>query len=118
MKEFDEWNSKKKMAEQQDESATPYIHVREIWWTSVGINIGSEVDGKHESYERPVLIIKTINRKLFFGIPLTGTIKDIPYHVSIAYNNKNGAAVLSQLRVFSTKRLLRKMVRLNRHTFE
>ncbi|HBM45364.1 MAG: 2,4-dihydroxyhept-2-ene-1,7-dioic acid aldolase [Parcubacteria group bacterium GW2011_GWF2_38_76] len=44
---------------------------REIWWCSLGENIGFEQDGKNEKFERPVLILRKFNCGMFFGIPLT-----------------------------------------------
>jgi len=39
-----------------------YFREREIWWASLGANIGYEQDGKHENFERPVLVLKKFSR--------------------------------------------------------
>ena len=53
-KDFDGWNSNKKQI--HDHSAAPFYHKREIWWCSLGINVGFEQDGTGANYDRPVLI--------------------------------------------------------------
>lgn len=53
---------------------------REIWWRSIGTNIGTEEDGKNAHFERPVLVLRKFNRDIFLGLPLTSTRKDHRYH--------------------------------------
>jgi mRNA interferase MazF len=38
----------------------PYFKNGEIWWCSIGENIGSEMYGKGEFYRRPVLVIRKL----------------------------------------------------------
>jgi len=38
----------------------------EVWWTALGVNIGHEIDGKNEFCERPVVILKKID-KIYCG---------------------------------------------------
>ena len=44
----------------------------EVWWCSVGLNVGEEEFGKGERFVRPVLIFKKFTQNSFLGIPLTG----------------------------------------------
>ncbi len=37
-----------------------YFYEGQIWWAALGKNIGYEIDGKNENFNRPVLIIKNI----------------------------------------------------------
>ena len=108
-KDFDGWNEEKKKINEKEISF--YYHEREIWWSSIGVNIGSEMDGKNSNFERPVLILKKINRNQFLGIPLTSKEKDGGFYVRIQYSDDKGVgtANISQVRVFSSKRLLRKI---------
>ena len=55
-KDFDRWNDLKKRV--NDRSLQPLYHAREIWWASLGVNVGYEQDGTGASYERPVLILR------------------------------------------------------------
>ncbi len=43
----------------------------EIWWCSVGMNIGEEIFGKGIRFERPILILKKFTKNSFLGLPLT-----------------------------------------------
>ena len=91
---------------------------RDIWWISIGINIGFEEDGKHERYLRPVLILKKFNRDLFLGIPMSTKIKDNRYYISVSVNNQTVSALISQIRVFSAKRMQDKLAELDKGDFE
>ena len=69
-KDFDIWNKQKKLLNIRN-ITNLYFSERQIWWCSIGCNIGSEIDGKHINFERPVLILKKVNKAQFIGIPLT-----------------------------------------------
>ena len=73
MKDFHDWNKKKIKI---NENIT-YNHPKEkeIWWCSIGVNIGSEVYGKGSGYTRPVLVINAEGSECFIGIPLTSNVK-------------------------------------------
>ncbi len=95
------------------------FHEREIWWTSLGLNIGAEQDGKHELFERPVLIIRKFNREVLWVVPLTRSQKNSRYYFPIQYGStQNSVVILSQLRLISSKRLLRKIDTLSIVQFE
>src|SRR5437773_11349079 len=76
-KDFPGWHRQKEQLHAQRH--TPTFQEREIWWCSVGVNIGHEMDGKNQFYHRPVLIVRTLNPHIFFGVPLTTKIKQNPY---------------------------------------
>jgi mRNA interferase MazF len=84
-----------------------FFHGREIWWASIGQNIGSEQNGKNHNFERPVLIIKKFNRQTFLGVPISTQLKVSSYHHTFTQNNRQYCINLSQIRTFSSKRLLR-----------
>ena len=73
-----------------------YFHEREIWWASIGANIGFEQNGKNENYERPVLIIKKFNKEIFWGLPLTSKEKSGKYYFATEYNQRKSFVILSQ----------------------
>jgi len=109
-KDFDRWNVAKK---QIDGSAfTQLVHIREVWWCSLGVNVGREENGNEEFFERPVLVLNKFNRDMVLAIPMTTTPKRTTYHFLIPYNGSEVALVLSQLRLVSTKRLRRRMFRM------
>ncbi|MEI6810539.1 MAG: type II toxin-antitoxin system PemK/MazF family toxin [Candidatus Nomurabacteria bacterium] len=119
---FDIWNSlKKDLNSSSKESAV--FRTRDIWWTSLGKNVGFEEDGKNELFERPVLILKKWNASFFVGIPFT-TKKIISEENSKFYHRydlndfEQGYAMLSQIRVFSSKRIQRRIKKMGEKDFE
>ncbi len=107
-KDFDKWNSIKKQLDQ----AKPEFHIKErqIWWCSLGINIGSEQNEKNENFERPVLVLKVISSEIILIIPFTSKLHENRHH-AIVTNNSGGkfSVILSQLKVISSKRFLRQV---------
>ena len=102
-KEYDNWNILKK---QLSEINRAYFHKGEIWYTSIGKNIGDEEDGKNQNFERPVLVTRKFNNNIFIGVPLTSQEKIGKYYHKL--NSFTGTtAILSQVRLFDAKRLLR-----------
>ena len=114
-KDFDQWNNLKKVLEKEERNF--FAHPREIWWSSIGLNIGAEIDGKNENFERPVIIIKVYNKHSMIILPITSKEKNDKFHfkIEVVGNNKEGGEVrptwikLTQGRVISNKRLLRKI---------
>jgi mRNA-degrading endonuclease toxin of MazEF toxin-antitoxin module len=106
IKEFDLWNEKKKEIEQSD--VQRLCREREVWWCSLGVNIGSEQDGKNELFERPVLILKRYSMDLILILPITSVEKDNMYYVKIK-SVMSSSVILSQIRSIDSKRLLRKV---------
>jgi len=90
---------------------------REIWWCSLGANVGFEQDGKHHRFERPVLILRKFNRGMFWGLPLTSRPKQGNYYFLLSWKGIPVTIILSQLRVLSSKRLIRRIGRINNSTF-
>jgi mRNA interferase MazF len=117
IKEFDQWNEKKK--ETHDRATSPFFHKREIWWCSLGVNVGFEQDGSGGEYRRPVLVLLGLSRQTCLIIPLTTSGKRHPLRPSIGViAGKEAYALLSQVRVVDAKRLVRKICRLDKGTFE
>ncbi|MDO4978865.1 MAG: type II toxin-antitoxin system PemK/MazF family toxin [Candidatus Saccharibacteria bacterium] len=77
----------------------------QIWWISVGENVGVEINGKSDKFSRPVIIYKKLSNMGFMGIPLTSQYHDGSWYVSFEFNNKQEYAALSQARTFSVARL-------------
>ena len=111
-KDFDGWNEeKKKIADRNVDNLKIFFHNRSIWWCSVGVNIGIEQDGKGNNFERPVLILRKFNKYIFLGIPLTTKQKNLnlPFYFKLKGAKIESIAILSQIRLFSSKRLLREI---------
>jgi mRNA interferase MazF len=73
----------------------------------LGANVGVEADGKHDNFERPVLVLRKFNRDAVLVVPLTSRPKQNPYHAMFHHEGETFSAVVSQIRLASTKRLLR-----------
>jgi mRNA interferase MazF len=115
-KDFDRWNEAKKHIDAS--TFSHYVHMREVWWCSLGVNVGREEDGSAELFERPVLIINKFNRDMVLVVPLTTTAKRTPYHFVFRHRGGEVAALLSQLRLVSTKRLKRRVFRMSEPLFD
>ncbi len=116
-KDFDSWNTEKKQANAKTLDYNFFYHSREVWWCAVGVNVGVEADGKHQNFERPILVVKKFNKDMFWGIPLTTSEKTGEFYQKIIHDGGISWAGLTQLRVFSTKRLLRKIGKISSEEF-
>ena len=112
IKDFTGWNTFKQGIDR--DAPVPTFKEREIWWCSVGINIGHEIDGKNHFYNRPVLVVRKFNTRIFWGVPLTTQVKDNPFYFQLAYKGhekteRKRCVMLSHLRLYDSKRLHDKM---------
>lgn len=114
-KNFQDWHKLKEKLDARKKRL--FCNEREIWFCSLGINIGYEQDGKHNFFERPVIIFKMFNKEMFWGIPLTTKDKISKHHFSFIHKKRKQSIIISQLKLFDTKRLLRKMGYLSKKDF-
>ena len=116
-KDFDNWNEKKKQLHAT--SPKVYFHEREVWWCSLGINIGFEQDGKSDKFSRPVVILKTYSINAALVVPLTTRDKKGAYYFDVGkIGGKDAKAVLSQIRFIDKRRLIKKLDVVNKDLFE
>ena len=125
-KDFDEWNTTKKTVDSRDRDVFGYP--REVWWCSLGINIGAEIDGKNENFERPVIIMRVYNKDTMLVLPTTSRAKPDKFHFAIEIDaldpktkelsKKTVYVKLTQARVVSNKRLIRKINVISEGDFE
>ncbi|MEN9921718.1 MAG: hypothetical protein RLZZ517_696 [Candidatus Parcubacteria bacterium] len=117
MKDFDNWNEIKK--ESETNTQFKFFKPRQIWWIRLGCNIGHEQDGKGKYFERPVLVIRKFNNRIFFGVPLTTKIKDNKFYVQIIdEQGTTRCGIISQLRLFDVSRLREKICFIDKKSFE
>ena len=117
MKDFDNWNKEKKKLENVSPDTLTF-HEREIWWCSIGINLGDEQDGKNELFERPVLVIKKFNNKICWALPMTTRPKSGIYYHPLKHDGQTFSVILSQIRLVSVKRFKRFVRKISPHQFE
>lgn len=99
----------RKMVVMREQKSAIRFKEKEIWWCTIGINIGVEIYGKGNDFRRPVLIFKKLGADSFLGIPLTSQQKDGSWYAPIYHGGRIDRAALSQIRVFDRKRLTKRM---------
>lgn len=115
-KDFDFWNDKKKDLNIREGEV--FFHEREIWWCSLGVNIGFEQDGTGKNFDRPVMVLKKFNNQVFLSLPLTGKKKEGKYYSYLGkVEGRDATAILSQLRLVDAKRLIRKVMTVDSGVF-
>jgi mRNA interferase MazF len=116
-KKFDEWNNiKQKLHNKKSKTIIPKN--REIYWASIGVNVGFEQDGKGEIFSRPVLVVKRYSKNLFFGVPLSTQIKEGSFFYTFTLKNKQSNALLVQAKVYDTKRLENRIGMISKDDFQ
>src|SRR3989344_5947192 len=106
-KNFDKWNQVKKLT--NDKPETFGVHEREIWWISFGVNVGVEIDGKNDYFDRPALVLRKFNRQMVWVFPTTQQAKDERFYEKFTFGGNVFYVALTQIRTISTKRFLRKI---------
>ncbi len=112
-KDYSEWHAKKTEIEHGSDERL-FFHEREVWWCSVGSNIGFEQDGKGVDFARPMLIFKKFNKQIAWGIPLSTKVKadekTAKFYCPVDLRDgMDRVALLSQLKLIDGKRLISKM---------
>lgn len=109
----------------------PHPKRRQIWWCDIGVNVGQE-QGCEDGFERPVLVVQVFGT-IFWGLPITssdpkGKKEKNPLYYkldNIEYTTPNGKekslhgfVALHQMRVFDSRRLKRKILKMELEVFE
>ncbi len=107
MKDFDIWNIKKKIIENKGRAL---VKRGDVFWCNLGLNIGTEYDGKNQDFSRPVLIIKKFSNETVLILPLTTQLKNTDWYFKLNINNKKSSVILNQLKVIDVKRIRGKKI--------
>ncbi|OGG58937.1 hypothetical protein A3C89_03560 [Candidatus Kaiserbacteria bacterium RIFCSPHIGHO2_02_FULL_50_50] len=106
-KEFDAWNARKKITEQE---INRLYTAREVWWCRLGENIGTEQNGKGEWFARPCIIMRGFGPDACLVVPISTSARNHPMRPSVGVvDGKNARANISQIRVIDTKRLAQRI---------
>jgi mRNA-degrading endonuclease toxin of MazEF toxin-antitoxin module len=116
-KDFNSWNTVKQNIEATH--GRKFYHERDVWWCSLGVNVGSEQDGTGVLHDRPVLVLRAFGRNTCFVVPLSSSSKTHPLRVPVgSIQDRVAVALVSQMRVIDTKRLIYKVGRIDSVTSE
>ena len=102
-KDFDAWNTKKK--ELNKNKRNLLFKEGEIWWCSLGINIGEEIYGKGGNFRRPVIIFKKLSRNSCIVIPTSTQKREGSWYHYLCVQNKERWVLMNQTRFVSANRL-------------
>ena len=115
MKKFNEWNEVKKGINTREKFVI--FKERDVFWASIGENIGFEQNGKSELFSRPVLVLKKFSNNMFFGIPLSTQLKQGNFFFEFELNGAKSSALLVQGRLFDSKRLEKRLGMIGKDDF-
>ena len=117
MKKHNEWNEIKKSLDTKECKIN--FKERDIYWGSIGENIGFEQNGKGQDFSRPILVVKKLNKQLFFGVPLSTTLRNGSYYYNFNFMDKqDSSALLVQAKVYDIKRIDKKLRMINKDDFQ
>lgn len=102
-KDFDKWNSKKKKLDVV--SRRLLFKEGEIWWCSIGVNVGEEVYGKGEYFRRPVVILRKLSANTCIVMPTTTRERSGSWYHHLNIRNKKRWVMMNQIRLISANRL-------------
>lgn len=104
IKDFPKWHIQK--SDLHENKVRLFFHEREVWSTSIGLNIGYEQDGKGSEFLRPIVVLKKFNNETLWAIFLIKKKKIGKYYFGFeSRENHISVANLSQLRLIDSKRL-------------
>jgi mRNA interferase MazF len=124
---FDEWNEKKKILHNRDifyiddegkKRSKILFKEGEIWWASVGKNIGWESYGKWANFARPIYIFRKFSSDSFLAIPMTSRLKEWTWYLPIEFKWMKRILILPQMKYMSANRLLEKMADIPENSLE
>jgi mRNA interferase MazF len=116
MKRFLEWiGLKERLHVVKDKP--PHVSEGDIWWVSVGENIGSEINGKSRLFSRPAIVFKKLAHGFYFVVPTTTKLKEGSWYVSFRHKGIDTVACLHQARAIDHRRLSTKLGTLDDQDF-
>lgn len=117
-KDFQKWHREKSYI--HHEKVRPFFHLREVWFCSLGANVGYEQDGGGNKYLRPVLIIRKFNNEVLWVLPFTRHSKSGKYYFKIRIIGSKflSTLILSQIRLIDAKRLRYKIGYVSKQDFK
>ena len=115
-KRFNEWINLKSSLDKQS-NRPPLVSKGDIWWISVGENVGSEISGKDTLFSRPAIILKKLAHGFYFIIPTTTKPRKGTWYVDFKHQSIDMVACLHQARAIDYRRLSSKLGTLDDEDF-
>lgn len=112
IKEYNKWNEKKQAIELAQEKEILFKE-GEIWWSSVGMNVGNEIFGKGEDFTRPVLVFKKLSQNSCIVLPVTTQEKIGSWFTPVTLNGGPRWVMLYQIRMTHVSRFQRRLGQLS-----
>jgi mRNA interferase MazF len=76
----------------------------------LGVNVGSEIDGKGKSFNRPCVIVDSFSDKLVLVFPMSTKLKNTAGYVEIKLEDGRKVSVcIHQAKTVSPKRVLKRI---------
>lgn len=116
LKQFATWIGLKECLHNKNHTP-PYVSEGDIWWASLGENIGSEINGKSALFSRPVIIHRKLAHGFYFVIPTTTQQRQGSWYVPFRQKGKLMIACLHQSRAIDHRRLSSKLGELDAADF-
>lgn len=116
MKEFLKWIGLKEKIHFH-KGKPPHVNEGDLWWISIGENVGTEINGKSNLFSRPVIIFKKLSREMYFVVPTTSKHREGSWYVTISHKNVVSVACLHQARSIDFRRLSSKIGSLDEKCF-
>lgn len=91
----------------------PHVKEGEIWWVSIGENIGSELNGKSYQFSRPMIVLKKLSHSFYYCVPTSTKIKNGSWYVPLRQKEIQMVACLHQSRSIDYRRLYSKLGQLD-----
>jgi mRNA interferase MazF len=108
LKRFLDWISLKERLHSKFSKA-PNVCEGELWWASIGENVGFEIDGKSDLFSRPVIIFRKLSHCFYFVIPISTQLKNGSWYVQFDLKDVVNTACLHQARSIDYRRLSSKL---------
>lgn len=107
---YNTWNTLKK--ELHEKETKILFKEGEIWWVSLGQNIGEECYGKGEKFRRPVIVFRKLTSSSCIVIPLTSKERSGTWYFEFEIDDNKKFAMMHQMKMLSTKRFESRMTTL------
>lgn len=91
----------------------PFVSEGEIWWASLGENVGTEMNGKSYKFSRPVIVLRKLASGFYIVIPVTTQVHHGTWYVPFKQKGREMFACLHQVRSIDYRRLLSYMGQLD-----